>query len=204
MEAIYEISKAILPAIIAGIFTFFITKYTYSNNKPIEKLELAYNRVYYPIYKIVTNRNEKLDIENNKIKIRKYLIKYDKYIDISTKRLFESLCKCNKEAKKKSLYQNFVSNIFNKNSYLRRRLGYLEPNIAEMYKYSTPSARSLFRIIIEFSLICIAFSLGVLFEGIKNKVYFNISIYFSVICFYLLIIEAIWCLLRFIYYKIMG
>lgn len=36
----------ILPAIIAGFFTFYITKYTYSKNQPLDKLEIAYNNIY--------------------------------------------------------------------------------------------------------------------------------------------------------------
>lgn len=53
METLFEILKVILPAVITSLFTFFITKYTYNNNRPLDKIEMAYNRIYYPIYKNV-------------------------------------------------------------------------------------------------------------------------------------------------------
>lgn len=56
MEILFEVLKVILPAIIAGLFTFFVTKYTYNSNRPLDKMEVAYSRIYYPLYKIVSDK----------------------------------------------------------------------------------------------------------------------------------------------------
>ena len=50
IDIILELLKVVLPVVITGLFTFFVTKYTYSKNIPLDKLEITYNRVYYPIY----------------------------------------------------------------------------------------------------------------------------------------------------------
>ena len=99
-ETIYEVLKVVLPAIITGFFTFLITKYTYYKNRPLDKIEIAYNRVYHPLYKIVSNNDT--DANNMEKVISKgkiYFDKYSKYIDVSIIRLYNSLCECEKEAK---------------------------------------------------------------------------------------------------------
>jgi len=199
MENIFNILKIILPAITTGLFTFLITKYTYNRNKPLDKLEIAYNRIYYPLYRIITDDNNDINNIINKSKV--YFIKYDKYIDISTKRLFDSLCNTNKETKRKSVYRNFKNNIYNQNSYLRRRLGYLEPSFAKLYKYSTPSTKSLFRITLEFCVIYITLILCSITMNKWNVIFSLSTIIFS-ISLIILICEIIWCLLRFLYFKI--
>ena len=130
MDLLVEILKEILPAIITGICTFFITRYSYNKNVPLDKMEIAYNRIYYPIYKIIYGKYKDNinDLDTTIRKIKPYLDKYNKYADISTIKLFDLLCK-NKD---KNSYINFVNNICNKNTYLRRKLGYLEPNVIQI------------------------------------------------------------------------
>lgn len=198
MKYLYEILKVILPAIIAGLFTFLHGKYTYNKNIPLDKLEITYNRVYYPLYKIILDNNN-IDDTINKSKI--YFLKYAKYIDISTIRLFTSLSECNNKARKKGIYQSFKDNIYNKNSYLRRRLGYLEPDFFQLYKYSTPSAKSLFRIIIEVCIVYISLILCSITMNNLNKI-FIISAAIFIVSVLWIICELIWCVLRFLYYKI--
>ena len=70
MNTIFEIANVILPVIISGIFTFIITRYTYSKNTPLDKLEVAYNRIYYPIYRILSNEN---DMQKNMEQVEGYL-----------------------------------------------------------------------------------------------------------------------------------
>lgn len=53
MEKFMEIINTILPALITGVFTFIVTKYNYNKNVPLDKMEISYNRIYYPIYKII-------------------------------------------------------------------------------------------------------------------------------------------------------
>lgn len=175
MKTLFEILKIILPAIITGLFTFFITKYKYNKNKPLDKLEFAYNRIYYPLYRIISDKNIEEDIDQIINKSEIYITKYNKYIDISTKSLFNELCKCNNETKKKSIYRNFKNIIYDRNSYLRRRLGYLEPNFIQIYKYTTPESKSLFRFFMELCVVYISlFSCGITMN--RFNIIFNISI----------------------------
>lgn len=136
-EIILKILSVILPALITGLFTFFITKFTYNKNRPLEKMEFAYNRVYYPLYRYIRNNKEQNEnaMEETKKALKIYFDKYDKYIDFSTIKTFKRLCECTTKAKEKSAYQKFTDNIYNMNSYLRKRLGYLEPNIFQLLKY---------------------------------------------------------------------
>lgn len=201
MEIAYEISIVILPAIITGLFTSAVTKYKYNKNIPLDKMEISYNRVYYPLYKIISDKNlgENVDEVINKGKI--YLIKYNKYVDVSTKRLFDKLYNCHKEAEKKAIFQCFKNNIYSRNSYLRRRLGYLEPNLIQSYTYSTPVEKSLIRIFIDLCVIYISiFTCGISINRLNTIFKFSIAV-FSIFVLWI-IIEIIWCLLRFLYYRV--
>lgn len=55
MDSLMEIFYAILPVCMTGLYTFAITRYNCLNNIPLEKLELTYNRVYFPIYCMIRN-----------------------------------------------------------------------------------------------------------------------------------------------------
>ncbi len=200
MKITFDILKVILPAITTGLFTFIITKYTYDKNRPLDKLEMAYNRVYYPIYKIISDKNLSMEAGIDKINI--YLLKYNKYADISTTRIFMSLYECKKETKKKLIYQNFKNNIFSKNSYLRRRLGYLESNFVEQYKYFMPSLKSLIRIVLETYILYFVAVLNNIASN-YNKIKFINALNYVLLFFLLLLIgEIMWCLIRTLYYKI--
>lgn len=132
MEQIMKLANnpAIISAIITGVITFLITRYNYQKNLPTDKLEIAYNRIYYPILQLLPEK--KIDKETvNKIKT--YLDKYKKYANPSTLKAFEPLEKYHTSS---YVYENFKRNIKKEESYLRRRLGYLEANIYVMYKYS--------------------------------------------------------------------
>lgn len=201
MEAVFETLKIVLPAIITGLFTFLITKYTYNKNRPLDKIEIAYNRVYYPLYRIISNENiNNINDVINKSKI--YFIKYDKYIDISTKRLFEVLCKCNKLAKKESIYLSFKNNIYNRNSYIRRRLGYLEPGFTQIYKYSSPNEKALFRLALELIVIDSIIIFKSMTTELLNIVYLDIiiTVLFLLLC--LAFFEIMCIFIRSFYYKI--
>lgn len=43
MKILLEIIKILLPAAVTGIFTFWTTKYAYSKDVPLQKMEIAYN-----------------------------------------------------------------------------------------------------------------------------------------------------------------
>jgi len=200
METIFEILKIILPAITTGVFTFFVTKYTYGKNRPLDKFEIAYNRVYYPLYRMISNDN--MNIIDFIHYSEKYFLKYDKYIDISTKKIFASLKKCKNKMNRKFIYKNFKNNIYYKNAYLRRNLGYLESGFIQLYHYSMPYTKSLYRLIIEFCIMYLALVAFTISMEIENDTCFEISLiiflFFSLIVF----LEIIWFLAKFIYYKI--
>ena len=201
METLFEILKVILPAVITSLFTFFITKYTYNNNRPLDKIEIAYNRIYYPIYKIISDKNITNDINEIIKRCKFYFTKYEKYADISTKKLFKELCGCNKETKKKSIYQSFKDNIYNRNYYLRRRLGYLEPSFIQLYKYAISGTKSLFRITIGLCLLYATLVLCGITMNISNMIFTSSAVIFTVSLVWI-ICELLWCFFRFLYYKI--
>lgn len=64
MKSFIEILKTILPAIVTGIFTFIVTKYNYTKNIPLDKMETAYDKIYYPIYNLLHKKNSKIQIWN--------------------------------------------------------------------------------------------------------------------------------------------
>ena len=72
-------NDGIIATIITGIFTFFITKYTYHKNAPLDKLEISYDRIYYPIYRLIRSNKNVLEIVE---KSELYLLKYNKYADV--------------------------------------------------------------------------------------------------------------------------
>ncbi len=197
MTFLFEILKIVLPAIITGIFGFLVAKYTYNNNKPLDKLEIAYNRVYYPLYNFIKqNNNADIDIIIEKAKY--YFEKYDKYVDRSTLNIYNSLNRCDTKAKKKSIYNIFCNNIYDKNAYLRRRLGYLEPNFLQIYTYSSSSEKSTFRIFGELFIIYFCLILG---SVTKDKIQMVVAAIFIIFIF-ILIIEVIHKFILFAYYKI--
>lgn len=184
MKAFYELIKVILPPIIAGFFTFLVTKYTYNKKIPLDKMEVAYNRIYYPIFKILYEKKEFVSSNVDDIisKIQPYLKKYSKYADRATMKAFKML----KENKDKYSYDNFASNIYERNMYLRRRLGYLEPNLLQIYTYSSKNEKSIIRIFSEILLFYFTFVAVGLTEGNLQKI---ITVW--VLCFTILIIFEI-------------
>ena len=114
--------------------------------------------------------------------------KYNKYVDRSTMMTFNSLSKSNTLAKKKAAYQNFKNNVYDRNFYLRRRLGYLEPNFMQIYKYLSSSEKSTFRILIEMLLM---YMLLVVVAATKDEIQKYCIATFIVIVG-VLIIEILW------------
>lgn len=203
MELIFEILKIVLPAIITGFSTFIITKYTYNKNIPIDKLEISYNRIYYPLFELMRSRNNKnksdykiyLDLMICEAEWR--LKKYRKYADKSTLRTFNLLCSSNTQVEKEANLLIFENNIYDKSVYLRRRLGYLEPNLFQSYRYASYSEKATYRSVIEFGFICIFIILTCVFTGYLQKVFGFLTALIASIFF----LEIAVIFLRFLYYK---
>lgn len=145
-DAFIEILKSVVPVIITGIITFLITKYSYHKNIPLDKLEIAYDRIYYPIYCLITSEK---DIPQIIEKCEWYLKKYRKYADRSTMKAFKSIKKETGLKNNDDIYTNFKDNIYKINTKLRRRLGYLEPNVFDMYTSSAPCEKRTIRLLLE-------------------------------------------------------
>lgn len=154
MESFIEILKIILPTLITGIFTFIVTKYNYNKNVPLDNMKIAYNRIYYPLYKIINN-------------ISTYMNDYNiKYIDRSTHKSYIIL----KDNPNKYNYNNFKNNIYDRNSYLRRKLGYLEPNFIQSVMYSSKDDKFIFFCGVDGLVIYMSFMIAALFNN-KGAVY---------------------------------
>lgn len=165
MDIFMETIKEVVPVVITGIITFLITKYTYNKNIPLDKLEIAYNRIYYPIYQLLYDRTFE-DIKVDIPKISLYFQKYHKYADRATLKAFEAFCKL----KDKDALQNFKNNIWNKNSYLRKRLGYLEPGLLQMYIYSSKGEKFFIRSLLELVLLYTCILLSTFIKGAFESV----------------------------------
>lgn len=140
----------VVAAIVTGISTFLVTKYTYHKNIPLDKLEKAYNRVYYPIYRLIKSEES---TDNIAKKSEVYLIKYAKYVDVSTLKAFKYLKESLGSKSESKAYLNFKNNIYAFDTKLRRRLGYMESNVFTMYTYSSPSDKRMIRLVLEVSAI---------------------------------------------------
>lgn len=143
-EKIFDIAEALFPVIVTGLITFFISRYSFNKNHPLDKLEIAYNRVYYPLFRL-TNDKSKSPKEILNL-CDKYLTKYDKYVNRSTLRAYTVA----QQDGRYITYKKFKDNIFNQSSFLRHRLGYLEPSDFSMLRYSSPKDKRDFRIVLYF------------------------------------------------------
>ncbi len=201
MSMIFEILKGVLPVVISVMLSFLLTKYTYYGNIPLDKLEIAYKRIYYPIYRIISERGNDEDIDWIISESKLYFQKYDIYIDNSTKRAFRDLIKSTDSTQRKVLYINYKNNIYDRNSFLRRRLGYLESGILQMYKYLSPTAKASLRIVLELCLLYIMSILYVIFETLMNNLA-KVFLFVSETIFFIIVVEIIIMIFKLIYYKI--
>lgn len=185
----------ILPPIITGIFGFYIAKYQSNRNAPLEKLEIAYNRIYCPVSRLLHREPnfKEIDVDSVISTVSSYLAKYENYADRSTLMAFRSLCKY----KNKETYQNFQNNIYTNSAYLRRRLGYLEPSIIQTYMYLSKTEQSTIRLILEFAATYFFFILSTLPFGDIHTICLSLGVAAVII----LILEIIVKFLHFVYHK---
>lgn len=160
--------ESILPVLITGAFTFLITKYSYYKNVPLDKMEIAYNRIYYPLYKLISTESmsNNVDLDSIIYKASFYFKKYNKYVNRSTLNAFILL----RKYKDDESYQNFKNNIQDNNAYLRRRLGYLEPNILKVYSYSSQKEKSHLRLPVEVGVGSLLLCFGNGLNEINNTI----------------------------------
>lgn len=140
MKLIIKIMLVAIPPIFTGIITFWITKYKYHKDRPLSRYEIAYNRVYYPLFSYLIKMELKKVKREDYIKIIDYatprIIKYEKYIDRSTYKTFLNFQKIlEKNGNIRPAYNLFEKNIIYFNSKIRIHLGYLETGSLLRYKY---------------------------------------------------------------------
>lgn len=179
-----DIISAILSAAITSLAGFFVAKYTHNKSIPLDKLEYVYDEVYYPIYKFINDKNNCNNIYLIKNSIKIYFDAYEKYLDFSTIKIYKELCNCSTESKQKRIYKRFYNNIYDVNIYLRKRLGYLEPNIFQLYKYSSAKDKALFNTIITLAITYIL----IIFSATFFKFLSSIAVTFLLIFIILLFI----------------
>lgn len=179
-----DIISAILSATITSLAGFFVAKYTYNKSIPFDKLEYVYDEVYYPIYKFINDKNNCNNIYLIKNSIKIYFDAYEKYLDFSTIKIYKELCNCSTESKQKRIYKRFYNNIYDMNIYLRKRLGYLEPNIFQLYKYSSIKDQmlfcTLFTFIFSYILMCLSAYLFEILSTLAIIVFFITIILFFI------------------------
>lgn len=177
-----DVLQAILPPVITGLITFLVTKYKYHRNIPLDKLQIAYDRVYYPIYRIIREGDDKAIIIK---KCNTYIRKYDKYIDRSTKIAFDYL---EKNPDLKDAYRNFTDNIYDLNTKLRRQIGYPESNPFMMWKYTSPSEKRTVRICLD---VIVCYLAIISTEFFTQELLYNLAIFVFALFFIFLICEFI-------------
>ncbi len=184
LETIIEIAKFVVPPVLTLIATFLVTKYKYHKDGPKDKREVAYNRFYYPIYILVHEKyrkNHKDNYENIIAEIRPRLLKYRKYLNGSTVKSFTDFS-TNKY--KHKAYRNFVNNIYDHNSKLRRELGYLESNIFDIFKYGGNYNIGLLIVLIGTSSVYIL----IILNSICIQYHWDTKFLLKIIVFFLIII----------------
>lgn len=133
MNQFFEIVKIILPVIVSGVSTYVVTK---NNNRPTDKIEIAYNRIYHPLVLQMERFKDEDDYENLVNEVKKILVKYKKYASKTTIKaciLLEENLDNKKNAR--HFYQLLEDDIYKYNSQFRRKLGYPEPFLFSIFKY---------------------------------------------------------------------
>lgn len=178
-------NTAIISAVITGVITFLITRYNWQKNLPTDKFEIAYNRIYYPIIQII-NATERCYPETVH-KFKTYLDKYRKYANKSTLVAFKQL---EKYPRSYYVYENFKRNIKKQESYLRKRLGYLDANIFVMYRYSDQldkrEIKSILGFVITYALLLIS---NLLVKTVPDANYTEFSMILCSIAFIFMVYE---------------
>lgn len=175
---IMEFIKIMLPVIGTGIVTFLITKYECNKDMPLDKLEITYNRVYFPIYRLI---KENKSIEKIKNESNEYILKNIKYVNKTTIIAFEYLCEASKREEQKA-FENYKNNIKKMCSKLRRKLGYLEEDIFDRYVYSSPFVKNLYRLTGEIIIVYVCMGTFLITSAFYEKWNSYIGVVMIIFC----------------------
>ena len=101
-EKFMDFFITLAPTLLTSVTAFLMGRYNNFQNRPLDKMELAYNRVYYPVYRIM--REDSIEISTVIEKTKKYFCKYEKYIDRSTTMIYKQLCECTAMEEQERIY----------------------------------------------------------------------------------------------------
>lgn len=192
MEIVLEIMKIVLPVIFASFGTFLITKYEYGKKIPLDKLEISYNRIYFPIHQMIMEKRPCSEIY---AKCDERFKKYCKYVDRSTLIAYRNIDTHLNDEKNED-YLNFENNIINISCMLRRRLGYLEPDIVSVYRYLPKVTKLIIRMLIE---IMVVYIVSLVYTFMKQEMVRDFLTKICVVVILIFIFElvtVIWWLLK--------
>lgn len=182
-EKFMDFFITLAPTLLTSVTAFLMGRYNNFQNRPLDKMELAYNRVYYPVYRIM--REDSIEISTVIEKTKKYFCKYEKYIDRSTTMIYKQLCECTAMEEQERIYSSFCDNIHDNCIYLRKKLGYLQPGYFRIYQYLPIKTKTLIRIVFEFT-VCYFCACVYSFVKIEKIQLFCLIIFFICLCAVLL------------------
>lgn len=100
-EKFIDFFMTLAPTLLTSVTAFFVGRYNNFQDRPLDKMEIAYNRVYYPVYRIM--REDSIKISTVIEKAKMYFCKYEKYIDRTTTMIYQQLCECKDIEEQKSI-----------------------------------------------------------------------------------------------------
>lgn len=201
MEKLWEIFMEWSPVVITGLVTFLLTRYEYGKKIPLDKYEIAYNRIYFPIYYMIMEKKSAAEILE---KSDNYFKKYYKYVDRSTLISYRDIKRNLDNIDKSKEYINFENNIIDVNSMLRRRLGYLEPSIINIYKYLPQEKKSILRLLIEVMYIYILCCCYIFAQNSTIRQILTYLCSFAVIVVLVETVNMIFWVLKKLFFNVIG
>lgn len=166
MKILLQLTTELAPVIITGLITFLITKYTCDKNVPLDKIEIAYNRIYYPLSKLLRNDNvSQLEIQN---KMDYILLKYDKYLSQTTKFTYlDYKNDINNNVNSDKYFATFTQNVFEYDSNYRKLLGYPQAKVIESFRYMKYIHKLILLTLI---LLIVIYSATILYTFIQSEI----------------------------------
>lgn len=174
-DTIFNIIKDLLPPIITGAITYLITKYAAGWRKPIDKIEIAYDRVYYPIFEFMKKAGSEkkycdiVDFCNDKI------LEHKKYFSQRTIVLVKNFERSNENTKEEN-YDLLYNNIRDWNVSCRKILGYPEEEFGN-YRYLTNISKMILALMVGCSCVYIS----VIWEIFMPPIFKIVSLFLMVI-----------------------
>lgn len=137
-EIVLRIVELTISPLLTGVIGYWFAKYTFANKKT-DKLEIAYNCVYYKLYKYIKDNeiNDTINYDDFERYVNSIINKYYRYFSSTTLTYMDLLINSKTKKERKTIYRKIKKDIQKYNHKFRFLLGYPEPLIANFYKYVT-------------------------------------------------------------------